>query len=355
MYMSNEKKAAVILKNLPSPFYSPVLEELLKGIKASEILEKLINNIGNKDEINRAIEKGQREYEKAVAKGIKIITLSDRNYPELLKNITNPPIVFYALGSDVDFNMLSVSLVGTRRPTRYGLKVAELFSSYFAETGLRVISGMAMGIDSRVHSATLNSTGVTIAVLGTGVDVPYPRSNLALYRKIIERGCVISEFAPGTTPLPFRFPLRNRIIAGLSRATVVVEAPLNSGALITARLAAEYGRDVYSVPGEIFSLKSRGSNHLIREGAILVTSPEEVVRESYPEITDQKSSENLLNVKELSETEKKILNMLSNGELHTNEILRRLNKKPEELLPLLTEMEIKGFIVCSQGYVSRRS
>src|SRR5437867_4478060 len=207
------------------------------------------------------------------------IALGDARYPENLREITTPPEQLYVRGSFAAEDALAVAIVGSRAATSYGLAVAERLAADLAARGVTVVSGLARGIDSAAHRGALRVGGRTIAVLGSGADVIYPPENRRLAARIEEGGAVVSQFAPGTPPLAHHFPLRNRVIAGLSLGVVVVEAAERSGALITARLAAEFGREVMAVPGPVTSPASRGAHALIRDGAALVESGEDVIAE----------------------------------------------------------------------------
>ena len=206
-----------------------------------------------------------------------VITLGDTAYPDQLLHSPDPPLLLYVHGALPLLKAESVAVVGSRRPTAQGLDHAREFAQALSDGGFVVISGLALGIDAAAHEGALAGAAGTIAVVGTGLDRIYPSRHRALAQRIVERGVMLSEFAPGTPALPENFPQRNRIIAGLSRGTVVVEAALRSGSLITARLASEAGREVYAVPGSIRSEQSRGCHALIRQGAALVESAQEVI------------------------------------------------------------------------------
>jgi len=193
-----------------------------------------------------------------------------------LRQISDMPIGFYSLG-DCDFNAPCVSIVGSRNCTAYGQIVARKFAMAFTRAGITVVSGMARGIDSAAHFGAIEAGGKTIAVLGCGADIIYPSENIDLYKKIIEHGAIVSEFPLGTRADRQTFPIRNRIVAGMSLATIVVESDVRGGSLITARLAGEQGRDVFAVPGRIDSDSSKGCNALIRDGATLASCPEDII------------------------------------------------------------------------------
>jgi DNA processing protein len=207
-----------------------------------------------------------------------LLTLGDADYPAALLQIADPPVVLYALGDLARLRQPSVAIVGSREATAQGLDHARLFAQALSQAGVAVVSGLALGIDGAAHEGALTGPGSTIAVVGTGLDRVYPRRHLALARRIAELGLVLSEFALGTPSLPANFPRRNRIIAGLASGTLVVEAALRSGSLITARLACEAGREVFALPGPISSMQSRGCHQLIRDGAALVEEPDEILQ-----------------------------------------------------------------------------
>jgi DNA processing protein len=207
-----------------------------------------------------------------------IINLGDADYPEQLLQSPDPPLLLYVLGDLQALKAESVAVVGSRHASAQGVDHARAFAQALADAGLVVVSGLALGIDAAAHEGALRATaGRTVAVVGTGLDRVYPSRHRPLAQRIAKQGALVSEFAPGTPALPPNFPLRNRIIAGLSRGTLVVEAALRSGSLITARLASEAGREVYAVPGSIASEHARGCHALIRQGAMLVESAQEIV------------------------------------------------------------------------------
>ncbi len=223
---------------------------------------------------------------------LQILTLRDAAYPTALKNISDPPLVLYYKGQLPDLDACPViGVVGTRKASAYGLTTAKRMGYQIAKCGGIVVSGMAYGIDGLAMSGALTAGGITVGVLGCGADIVYPVSNRALFRDVENYGCIISEFAPGTPPIGYNFPKRNRIISGLSNGVLVVEAPEKSGALITARLAAEQGRDVFAVPGNIDQPGFVGSNALLRDGAIVASSGWDVVGE-YRHIYPGKVREN---------------------------------------------------------------
>lgn len=207
------------------------------------------------------------------------ITLLDDNYPPLLREIIDPPLALHVRGDVSLLATLSVAIVGSRRATPYGINAAQQLARDIGSAGVTIVSGLARGVDTAAHRAALDAGVPTIGVLGTGIDVVYPREHRALFRRMIENGAIVSELAPGTPPRRENFPVRNRIISGLTKGTVIVEATTRSGSLITARMAAEQGRDVFAVPGSIFSDKSEGTHRLIQYGAKLVHDADDVLEE----------------------------------------------------------------------------
>ena len=210
--------------------------------------------------------------------GVQLLTIFSYGYPETLKHIADPPLVLYVIG-ELPVYSYAVAMVGSRECTDYGLKAAAYFGKGLAARGIPIVSGGARGIDTAAHEACLAVGGKTIAVLGSGLDVAYPRANKELFRRIAEQGSVVTEYAPGTPPLAFNFPARNRIVVGLSQAVLVVEAKQKSGALITAHIAADEGRDVYAVPGNIFTGTSLGCHDLIRKGVKPVDRVEDILED----------------------------------------------------------------------------
>jgi len=207
------------------------------------------------------------------------LTLADDDYPELLRHLPDPPLALFCRGDRALLKKTAVAMVGSRRASAYGLNAARHLAGQLALAGVAVVSGLARGIDAAAHEATLDAGGDTIAVLGTGIDVVYPRSHKKLFRAIEERGLIVTELAPATPPVPANFPVRNRIISGLAVATVIVEATGRSGSLITARMAAEQGRNVCAVPGTIFAPGAEGTNRLIQYGAKLVHDVNDILEE----------------------------------------------------------------------------
>nr|WP_321399442.1 DNA-processing protein DprA [uncultured Desulfobacter sp.] len=268
-----------VIKKLISHFKTP--ENILAASKTQlssvpDIPAKAIKNlVGHKNFKAGA----QERLTQALDSDYKIVVLTDPKYPDLLKEIPDPPALLFYDGT-LDLHAPCIAIVGSRNATRYGMDTARYLAQRLTALGFTIVSGMALGIDTAAHTGALeNETGQTLAVLGSGLDHIYPRHNRPLYCRIRKQGAVISEFFPDTAPLPGNFPRRNRIIAGISCGTIVVEAARKSGSLITARLAGEYNREVFAVPGSIKSSKSRGTHHLIKQGAHLIENEMDVIDE----------------------------------------------------------------------------
>lgn len=285
----------------------------------------------------------EKYLEETLKLGIKIVTSFDKEYPYLLKQTTDPPLLLFYIGTLENLNN-PIAVVGTRKVTGYGRSVTEKFVSELVESGCTIVSGLARGVDTVAHQQTLKSKGITLAVLGGGLKRIFPPENERLALEIAESGgAVLSEFPPFYPSTPGNFPARNRIIAGSSLATVVTEAAEDSGSLITARLALDYDRDVFAVPGPITSTLSLGPASLIKDGARLVTSGQEIVEElgldKYPMSNIQFQISN-----NLSEEEQQIFSILENEGKHIDEICRQLQKTSPQMSAVLIKMEIKGII-----------
>ncbi len=234
-----------------------------------------------------ALQDAEKELEKAEKAGCRLVSLESEEYPPLLKQIPDAPLVLYVRGDAKVLSQFAVAMVGTRKPSAYGSSVAHRLAHDLAERQLLVVSGLARGIDSASHRGALEAKGKTVAVLGSGIDVIYPRENKRLADEIAKSGAVMTEFPMGTGPTPENFPIRNRIISGLSLGVIVVEAAEYSGSLITARLAVDQNREVFAVPGNITSPQSFGPNHLLKQGAKLVDQWMDVIEEFPAEVRMQ--------------------------------------------------------------------
>ena len=278
-------------------------------------------------------------------KQITVITQLDPRFPQSLKNISDPPICLYVKGdiSQVDWEKeFCFAVVGTRQPTSYGQQVTRIFARQLAEAGLVIVSGMAIGVDALAHQAALSAGKKTVAVLGCGVDIIYPAINARLYHQIIkDKGLVISEFPPGQMVLKGLFIARNRIISGLSRGVLIVEGAKDSGALITARYAAEQGKEVFAPPAPITSKMSAAPNLLLKEGAKLVTAVEDIFEEFNLKV---RKIDRLALTKSLTEDEKKIFQILDKEPLLVDNLVLMLKKPAGELLSILSILEIKGLV-----------
>ena len=288
------------------------------------------------------------------AQNIQVFTWDDEDYPRLLKEIDQPPPVLYLRGTLKPEDEWAVAIVGTRRSTAYGRQVAEEIAAGLARSGVTVVSGLAVGVDTIAHTATLRAGGRTLAVLGTGVDQIYPPGNHHLAEEIIHQGALISDYPPGTRPDAANFPPRNRIISGLTRATIVVEAGESSGALITANFALEQNRDVYAVPGGIFSPQSKGTNRLIQQGAAPLLSVEDILTELNMELVVEHKQARLALPEDPLEAA--ILKLLRQEPLHVDEIGVQSGLQIAQVSAALTMMELKGLVrqVGGMQYVALR-
>lgn len=280
-------------------------------------------------------------------RNIERITPGMPQYPSILKEIKGYPTELFCIGDIGLLKERCVAVVGSRSTTGYGRAMAVRIAREAAGAGLVIVSGMARGIDTCAHRGALDAQGKTIAVLGCGIDVCYPRENSALKEEIEKRGLIISEYPPETKPEKYFFPQRNRIISGLSELTVVVQAGNRSGALITAELAAEQGREVCAVPGNIDSPYNMGNNKLIREGAFPVIGIKDIPEHMGVLRVERASAEKLL-----SSTEMKIYSMLEkHGEMSLDEICRILSKPPSYVASIVTVMELKGIVFSDIGKI----
>lgn len=279
-----------------------------------------------------------------------ILTFRDADYPPLLKEIFDPPIVLFAEGDLSCLARPSISIVGSRRATAYGINAAEKIACDLASRGLLITSGLARGIDTASHRGALRGGGKTVAVLGSGIDTIYPRENKSIAQQIRANGCIVSEFPMGTGPVPQNFPIRNRIISGFSLGTCLVEAAEFSGSLITTRLALDQGREVLAVPGNITSKTSYGPNLWIKQGAKLVQDWRDIVEELPRAIQDRLNKpaspepQQLLS-EVLTDGEHRLLDLLSSDQpIHIDQLLESTRLTSPELLCTLSELEMKDKI-----------
>jgi DNA processing protein len=289
----------------------------------------------------------------------RIVTLSDPAYPPSLLDTEDPPLLLYLMGQAVPQWPDAIAVVGSRNPTPQGLANSRKFAQFFVQSGLTVVSGLALGVDSAAHEGALEAAAAdqfsTIAVVGTGLDQVYPSSNVQLCERIVQRGLVVSEYPIGTPPLPPNFPKRNRIIAGLSLGTVVVEAALKSGSLITARQALEQGKDVFAIPGSIHSPQSRGCHALLKQGAKLVETAQDVLEElplarqrrRAPENAPQESSEH-------EPPEDALLSALGFDPVSLDALVARTGIPASSLQARLLELELQGEVARLPGALFQR-
>ena len=281
---------------------------------------------------------------------IRQIKLGDSEYPGPLKEIYFPPSLFYCKGELLPEDIDAVAIVGSRKCSLYGLQIAEKFGYELAEKGITVVSGMAKGIDSSAHRGALKAGGRTIAVMGSGFDHIYPEGSEELAENIAQNGAVITEYSNEMMPLKQNFPKRNRIISGISKGVIVVEAGKRSGAMITVRFALEQGREVFAVPGRIDTMTSYGTNDLIQTGAKLVTNVDEILEElnmsfARPDRDKKREYETAENYPGENEAETAVLNMLKSGFIsHVDNIAAVTKKDPSKLHEVLLRLEIKGKI-----------
>lgn len=305
--------------------------------------------------------------------GIKKVGIKDNEYPDNLKDIYDPPATLYVKGSILPQDKIAIAIVGTRLASYYGLSTAERLAYDLALKGVTIVSGMARGIDSAAHRGALNAKGRTIAVFGCGLDYIYPPENSKLSEKIYESGALISEFPEGTPPYKGNFPKRNRLISGLSLGVVVVEAGLRSGALITANLALEQGREVFSVPGQANSFNTKGTHRLLRDGAKLVENADDILEELAPILKDrikefsaphlEKKTDYIPDVDanrvkkapSLSEDENNIYSLISYHPTALEEVIEQGQLPSGKVSSILTLLEVKGLVKQLEGKMFTRA
>lgn len=323
-------------------------EQELQGVLKREHAERIRSFRGWR-EVESTLKKIERE-------AIEVITIWDSNYPNLLREIYDPPVILFVKGSLKEFDNLCFAVVGSRKVTDYGRRVTEKFSYELASLGITIVSGMARGVDSLAHRSALKADGRTVAVLGSGLLRIYPPENRALAEEIAERGALISEFFPEEPPKRENFPRRNRIISGMSIGVLVTEASLKSGALITATYALEQGREVFAVPGNINSENSQGTNSLIKRGAKLVQSVEDILEEIKYQIELPEESvvsyEQKVRV-DLSEDEQAIIDEIDRA-ITLDELVLKTKMDVASLLDVLLRLELKGMIEKVEGRYHRR-
>jgi len=324
--------------NAINKVYKPYQPTIIKLYQKLVSFKRVFNALNIKERVD--IEK---EYEKLEKLGVEIVVYDEESYSLKLKNIDEPPLGLYVLGNKSLLNdeSLSIAIVGTRKATNYGLLVSHKFSKELASLGITIISGLAYGIDESAHKGAIEDNGKTIAVLGEGIDLALSSPRGKLIEKIIENdGAIISEYSLSTPAMPYHFPLRNRIIAGLSDGILVIEAPIDSGALITANYGLKYGKEIFVVPGEITNKNFQGSHNLIKQGAKITTEIEDILIEFNFDIN---LKDKLKRIK-LSPKEEIIYEILEKENKSIEELKLETNLSIQELLIILTNMEVKGII-----------
>jgi len=322
----------------PSGVLAATTEELaaVAGINA-EIADQILRS--------ENLPFGDGQMQRLFESDFRLITFWDRHYPDLLKHIDDPPVILYVWGEFAPRDGFAVAVVGTRMPTSYGRQVTQKIVADLVAAGVTVVSGLARGIDTLAHTEVVKRGGRTIAVLGSGLDRLYPAENAELARAIAENGAVITECPFGSKPDAVNFPRRNRIISGLSLGTLVVEAREKSGALITANTALEQNREVFAIPGSIFSPQSRGCHELIKAGAKIVSTVDDILEE-LPEQGELFARQEFVQTlpPDLSETEKCILDHLGQEPVHVDTLARATEISPAELATLLLQLEFQGYV-----------
>src|SRR6266581_754459 len=340
--------SARVLRRFDSP--AGAFRATLPDLESCHLPAQVAQAIVKKEAFKRA-EKELAGIQKIA--GCILLNWTEPEYPQSLLQIYDPPVLLYVRGDPQVLNLPSIGIVGTRRPTLYGTQMAQRLGRELAARGLVVVSGLARGIDAMGHQGAMAANGRAIGVLGTGIDVCYPKENKKLYEKVLERGAIISEFPLRTHPAPENFPVRNRIVAGMPLGVVIVEGAQYSGSLITARLAMEFGREVFGVPGNVTQAVSFAPNQLIKQGAKLVTSADDVIEELPTPVRAalvqamqaDTGQRNLLLAASLSPVEKKIYELLSADETkHVDEIVDGSGLNSSEVLATLFDMEMKGII-----------
>lgn len=281
--------------------------------------------------------------------GARVLTIRDDGYPKALRHIPDAPIVLYARGSLVPGDR-ALAVVGSRKASAEGMNLAGKIAETLSLAGITIVSGLARGIDTAAHTRALAGPSGTVAVLGCGIDVCYPPENKKLFERIGKEGLVVTEYAPGEEPLPYHFPERNRIIAGLARGVLVVEATARSGSLITARLALEYGREVMAIPGSVLRIEHAGSNRLIKEGARLVDSVEDILTTCFPDVRPPETGQ-----VELDSREDRVYSLIGFEKVHADEVIERSGMETKEVMAALTRLIMKNVVAeVTGGFFMRR-
>ena len=304
-------------------------------------------------------------YDDCQRQGIDIMTMESSDYPDQLRHIQDAPLVLYLKGDRSLLGEQQLGIVGSRNASRAGLENARAFAAALGQRGLMVTSGLALGVDGAAHAGALDAGHPTIAVIGNGLDRPYPQRHAALSRRVIEQGVLVSEYPPGTSARPAHFPKRNRIISGLSRGILVVEANLKSGSLITARLALEQGREVFAIPGSIHNPMARGCHQLIRQGAALVETVDDICEElntwwssdfdtsPHTRETAESSADTPAKTAGLDSREIAVLDALGYDPRSTDDLCSTTGLPAEELMQSLLLLELQGLVDSAPGGFQR--
>ena len=348
------------IENLGGRRVLPLLERFGSAEAVCNASRDELKNCGlNEQHINSVLQHNRTELTDEYARGldtagVNLVTINNSTYPALLREIFDPPVCLYVLGELPGDDAPKVSVIGSRRCSEYGLTVSRRMAKDLAANGVVVVSGMAKGIDSSAHIGALEGSGKTVAVLGCGVDVCYPAENKLLRERIINNGCVISEYPLKTPPMAYHFPARNRIISGLSLATVVIEAAERSGTLITAGQALEQGRDVFAVPGNVTSKLSRGTNALIKQGAALVEGSVDILNLlDIPHGGDVKQATS--GKTDLKPEERVVYDMIGDEPVSVTDIMQKSGSQAQTVQYILTMLEIYGLVEKLSGtrYIRR--
>jgi DNA processing protein len=343
---------AARIRNLIARFETPervlnaAVADLARTPNIGEKIAESISRFANSEKRNAAERDAEIQFDHLEKLNAKLVTLWDAAYPKLLKEIYDPPVFLFIRGALAAADETSIGIVGTRYPTDYGKHAAKKFSENFVQHGFSVVSGLAFGVDTLAHTAALDAGGRTIAVLGSGIDKIYTDTKGKLYPRIIESGAIISEEFIGTEPLAENFPKRNRIISGLSLGSLIIESDFKGGALITASYAVDQNREVFALPGSVFSKKSNGTNALIRDGkAKLVLSPDDVLNEfrqtavHQPELSFAK-----MPPADLTPEEQSLYEVFGDAAVHIDTLAEKSNMDISDVLILLFELEMKNAV-----------
>lgn len=318
------------------------------GLSPEQQMEFLcIRSPGARTQFHNMLTEGERIVNDCAKKDIRMIGAEDPEYPPKLRTIPDAPFLLYSLG-ELNYSVPAIGIVGTRKPSPDSVAINEYFSREFVNCGIGIVSGLAKGHDGIAQKIAVENGGYTVAVLGCGIDIPYPREYHNLYEVIKRRGAILSEYPPGKEPLPWYFPLRNRIISGLSDAVLLVQAPERSGALITADYAEKQGKDVYVVPGNPTELRYAGSNRLIRAGCKLALKPDDIILDLVGKKPEKKISHQSQESLSLSPDESKILRSLET-ETYIDDLAAGTDIPSGRLNLLLTQMELRGWVTQYPG------